>query len=193
MKSKADPRSITAFRMIVAIFLLFLCSLASLYLYIRFYQVGGVWMPGLMYTSFTVLVIWFFGIPLSARSTTLYYLLMIGLYIAVWFLTFASLYIAFITGIITAGLGALFSFYLTNRYLVKIKYENIIIFSWGGLAFLITDIIGWSFQYTPVQLYFSTYSGLEIFFTEVIVCWQLIVGIVWLRTLSRTTHQIKRR
>jgi hypothetical protein len=102
-------------------------------------------------------------------------------------------FFAFLTGILTAGLGATLSFHLTNRYMLKIKYDSVNIFLWGALTFLLTDIFNWALKITPVQAIFANKPHLELACTEIIVCWQLIVGLVWLRTVSRTTHSTNRR
>lgn len=175
--SETNKPGVILFKSVLAFLLFLLSGIASTYLYCRFYHQGGGIIPGLLYTSATVLVFTLFNIKINTGRIAVYYVLMVLTYVLIWFLTLFSSWFAAIVGIGTAGAGAVLTFMLVNKYILTIKYERVIIFSLGGLAFLITDILNMAFQKSPVEMIFKFSNSIETVFTEVFVCWQLIVGI----------------
>ena len=105
---------------------------------------------------------------------------MIITYLIIWLLTLYSSYIAFLCGIITAGTGAVATLMLTDKFITNIKYNKLHVFMVGGFAFLLTDILYFTFRTifdkTPFEYIFKVESSPEILFIEVFVFWHTLVG-----------------
>ena len=118
-----------------------------------------------------------------------YYLLMNFTYLTLWFLTFICSYLGLLTGIISGGLGALITFYLTNKFIVPIKYNKSTLFILGGLAFLVTEILQIIFNSTvdkyPFEYFFKIESSVMTIFGEVFIFWQTIIGTKLFLTLQK--------
>jgi len=174
---------------LLIIFLFALSGLLSTYLYFVFSDSGGYLLPGLLYTSITVLVFVLLRIPFKARNITIYYSLMFFTYLFIWLITLISSWFGFIIGIITAGTGSMISFYITNKFIIEISYNRNRVFAWGSLAFLLTDILYWSGESSFV----SDLLGLEpepmMLFGEVFFFWHLIVGLNLLHILRKNQNK----
>jgi len=105
-----------------------------------------------------------------------------------WFLTMFSSWFAFLGGIITAGVGAILTFALTNKYIIKFNFDRTRVFSYGGFAFLITDILAWIFEKTPIEYIFKIEGSLDTLFGDVFIFWHLIVGVVLTMSLKKTVE-----
>lgn len=153
---------------------------ASSYLYYRFNDSGGAFMPGLLYTSSTILIFLSAGKSFSIKNLAIYYALMNLTYLVLLFLTFFSSYFGFFVGIVTGGIGAMITFYLTGRFISNIKWGKPNLFILGGLAFLITDILYFTFSSTfdktPIEYLFRINNPPATLFVEVFIFWHSIVG-----------------
>jgi hypothetical protein len=128
---------------------LFLFSgILSTYLYYRLQDKGAVYFPGLLYTSSTIVIFLLTKKSLRLKNVLTYYFLMILTYLVIWLLTMLSSWFVAFCGIVTAGIGALTTFMLTDKFIVNIKYNKLHVFIIGGLAFLITDILYFVFSNT---------------------------------------------
>ena len=145
--------------------------------------------PGLIYTSATVIMF-----SISKKITSLlklvyYYFLMIATYFVIWILTIYSSYFAFLIGIFTAGIGSLTTFYLADKFITKIPFNKRNVFIIGGLSFLVTDILlfSWNpiFEKPPVEYIFKLPDSIDTIYGEVIFFWQLFVGVKLVLTLRK--------
>jgi hypothetical protein len=168
------------FRLFISVGL-FLCSgLASTYLYFQFNKTGGGFFPGLLYTSFTILIFVFSKRVSSTKNLLIYYVLMNLTYLAALLLTFLSSYVGALVGIITGGVGAVATFILTSKYIVNIKFKKLTVFMLGGLAFLLTDLLYFIFssihEKTPLESIFQVDVSPSTLFAEVFIFWHPLVG-----------------
>jgi hypothetical protein len=164
----------------IAAFLLFsLSGLLSVFLYFSFSGADGFIFPGLLYTSSTVLLFAALKIPFTAKKITWYYFLMIATYLGIWLITLISSWFGVIMGIVTAGTGSMITFYLTDRFIKRIAYDRNIVFAWGSLAFLLTDILYWSSPAdgSPYCDWVEIESEPAALFGEVFFPWHVIVGL----------------
>jgi len=156
--------------------LLFLISgFISSFLYYTQLDCGGVFYPGILFTITTLLVFRILRIPLQRKRAVIYFILMNVVYLGMWFLTIFTVWVSFITGILTAGGGSLLIFKVINSYITKCSYSETVAFSLGGLAFLIVDILYWSFETAPMQ-YLVNVNDFEGTFGDVFIFWHSIVG-----------------
>lgn len=137
-------------------------------------------MPGLLYTSSTILIFLLAGKSFSFKNLVIYYALMNLTYLVLLFLTFFSSYFGFLVGIVTGGIGAMITFYLTDRFICNIRWGKPGLFILGGLAFLITDLLYFTFSSTfdktPVEYLFRADNTPGTLFVEVFIFWHSIVG-----------------
>jgi len=169
---------------------LFICSgLVSSYLYYQFQEKGGVFFPGLLYTSTTIIIFVLTKKTFTAKAILTYYLLMNLTYLAIWLLTMLSSWFAFLGGIVTAGAGAIMTFILVDKFIAKIKFNKVNLFIIGGLSFLIIDILYFtfsnSFEKTPIEYIFKVENSPNTLFLEVFVFWHTLVGTKLFLTLNK--------
>jgi hypothetical protein len=120
---------------ITGIVLYLLTGCASAYLFHQPEGNGAVayLMPGLLFTSATVIVIVLTRTAFRP-SILLWYVAMYATYFCVLILTLFSVWFAVVVGIATCGLGALATFWLTDRYIRKMSYDKGWAFTSGALA-----------------------------------------------------------
>jgi hypothetical protein len=186
----ALPRRPAFFIKFLISVVLFLSSgFLSSYLYYRFQNRGGVYFPGLLYTSSTILVFLLTKKIFTIKNLLIYYILMNLTYLVIWFLTMLSSWYASLGGIFIAGTGAVITFALVNKFVTAIKFSKANVFFAGGLAFLITDILYFSFsgrfEKTPAEYIFKIDSSPGVLFFEVFVFWHTLVGAKLFLTLHR--------
>ena len=173
----------------LAVGLCLLSGLASTYLLYVFQDKGGFVFPGLLYTSSTVFIFLLASKTFRFDKLMSYYLLMNFTCLTLWFLTFICSYLGLLTGIISGGIGALITFYLTNKFIVPIKYNKSTLFILGGLAFFITEILQIIFNSTvdkyPFEYFFKIESSVMTIFGEVFIFWQIIIGTKLFLTLQK--------
>jgi hypothetical protein len=173
---------------ITCIVLYLLTGLASAYLYHQ--SPGGPsvesLMPGLLFTSATVIVFILTGTVFRIRNLLLFYAAMYAAYVFVFYLTFFSTWFGFIIGISTGGLGAFLTFWLTDRFIKPISFSLMGVLITGGLAFIINDL----FLIAPVADFIRPLyvidNGVNTMFAGTFLLWQAIVGIKLLRALRRS-------
>jgi hypothetical protein len=167
-------------KLCLSIILFLFSGILSAYLYFRFQKTGGGLIPGLIYTSATVFIfVLTRKVPILKKLLT-YYFLMVLTYVVIWLVSFLTSWFIVVGGILTAGAGAVITFMLVNRFIIPIKYNKIVLFIVGGLAFVITDILyyifGNTFDKTPVEYLFKIDQPPAMLFLEVFVFWQTMVG-----------------
>ena len=83
-------------------------------------------------------------------------------------------------GIVTAGAGAVMTFILADRFVVHIKFNKVNVFVIGGLAFLVTDVVYFTFtrDKIPIEYIFKATNTLnpKTLFVEVFIFWHTLVG-----------------
>jgi len=167
-----------------------LSGILSTFLYYRYYDNGGVYFPGLVYTSSTILIFLLTKKTFGIKKLLIYYLLMNLTYLVIWFLTFLSSWFFWLVGIGTAGVGALVSFILVQKFITPIQFRKGNIFVIGGLAFLLTDILNWVFMgivdQHPIEYLFKLEFSLETLFMEVFLFWHTVVGLKLFLTLEKS-------
>jgi hypothetical protein len=136
--------------------------------------------PGVLYTTVSLFLFYITKKKVQTKKKLTYCILMILLYITVFLVTVLSSYFVFVIGILTAGLGSLLSFELTNRYITPLKYKKSIAFTLGGLSFLLAEILHFTinniFKVTPLEYFFQVENSPITLLLEVFVFWQTIVG-----------------
>lgn len=173
-------------KLFISITLFLLSGGLSTYLYYSLQRAGGVFFPGLLYTSTTILIFLLTNRKFQTRNLFIYYFLMILTYLVVWFLTMASSWFVAFCGPVTAGLGATATYVLTDKFITKIKYNKVHVFIFGGLAFLITDILYLIFDKRPIEYIFKLELEPSTLFLEVFVFWNVLVGAKLFFILSKT-------
>ena len=178
-------------RLFISMVMFLYSGVLSSYLYYQFQKTGGAFFPGLLYTSSTLILFVITNQVTKPRKLLIYYLLMNLTYLALLFLTFLSGYFSGLVGIITAGTGAILTFMLTDKYIVRIKYNKLILFLLGGMGFLITDLLYYiftaRFEQTPLERIFHANVSPGSLFSEVFVFWQTIVGIKLFLTVPKVS------
>ena len=110
-------------------------------------------------------------------------------YLVVWLLTMLSSWFVAICGPVTAGFGAIATFILTDKFIAKIKYNRVHVFLIGGLAFLLTDILYFTFSNTydktPIEYIFKVQIEPATLFLELFTFWHVLVGTKLFLTLSK--------
>jgi hypothetical protein len=177
------------FELTISIILFLVSGGLSTYLYYSLQGKGGVYFPGLLYTSTTILIFLLTKKKIQTKNLLKYYFLMILTYLVVWLLTMASSWFVAICGPVTAGFGAIATFILTDKFITKIKCNKIHIFLIGGLAFLITDILYFTFSNTynktPIEYIFKVEIEPATLFLELFTFWHALVGTKLFLTLSK--------
>ena len=119
--------------------------------------------------------------------------LMVLTYYVIWVLTIYSSYVAFIVGIFTAGIGSLITFILADKFITRISFNKRNAFIIGGLSFLVTDILlfSWNSVYDnpPILYIFKLPYSRDIIYGEAIFFWQFLVGIKLVLLLRKSTQQ----
>lgn len=180
---------INIFKLFIAIILFLVSGGLSTYLYYTLQGKGGVYFPGLLYTSTTIIIFILTKKDFETKKILQYYFSMLLIYLAIWFLTMLSSWFAIICGPVTAGFGAFATFTLTDIFIVKIKYNKIYVFILGALAFLLTDLIYFIFSTTydktPVEYIFNAEIDSAVLFLEFFTFWHVLVGTKLFLTLSK--------
>lgn len=171
---------------ITGIVLYLLTGFLSAYLFHRPDDSGTVayLMPGLLFTSATVIV---FVLARTAFSTNilLWYVAMYATYFCVLLITLLSVWFAVIVGIATCGLGALATFWLTDRYIRKMSYNKGRAFISGALAFILNDLLTLTPAFDFLMSFFKIDHNINTVFAGTFLFWQSIVGIKLLLALKR--------
>lgn len=177
------------FKLSISLILFLVSGGLSTYLYYSLQGKGGVYFPGLLYTSSTILIFLLTKKEFQTKNLLKYYFLMILTYLVVWFLTMVSSWFVAIGGPVTAGFGAIATFILTDKFIAKIKYNKVHVFLIGGLAFLITDILYFTFSNTydktPIEYIFKVEIQPATLFLELFAFWHVLVGTKLFLTLSK--------
>jgi len=177
------------FKLFISITLFLVSGGFSTYLYYSLQGKGGVYFPGLLYTSMTVIIFLLTKKEFQTKNLLKYYFLMIITYLVVWLLTMLSSWFAAICGPVTAGFGAIATFILTDKFIAKIKYNKVHVFIIGGLAFLITDILYFTFSNVydkiPIEYIFKVEIEPATLFLELFSFWHVLVGTKLFLTLSK--------
>ena len=108
-----------------------------------------------MQTEFKILNLFFFS------------LCMLLLYCMLYWLTFLTFWFGFIVGIILAGVGAVFTCMLTNRFLKKINFDRTSMFLWGALAFILSDLLVFDPIADALKPYYTVQGGVSTVFAAV--------------------------
>ncbi len=180
----------TLFQTIIGITIFIAAAILSTYFYFTPRQNMFISIfPGLIYTSATVIVFLLMKKITSVLNLFYYYCLMIVTYYVIWILTIYSSYGAFLIGILTAGVGSLVTFLLADKFITRIPFNKRNVFIIGGLSFLITDILlfSWNsiFDKAPIEYIFKLAHSDDTIYGEVIFFWQLFVGTKLVLTLKR--------
>ena len=191
--SSSLQRGTNYFAKLILVIGLFLFSgFTSSYLYVRFIDKGGVFFPGILYTSSTILIFLFPKVAVKSKSLLIYFLLMNMTYLVVWSLTMISSWFAFFGGILTAGIGAIVTFILVDRFIVTIKFSKVNTFVIGGAAFLIIDILyailSDNYGKTPIEYILKLNNAPKTLFAEVFVFWHPLVGARLFATLFKNLN-----
>jgi hypothetical protein len=176
-------------RLLISILLLTFSGIFSTYIYYHLEGKGGVYFPGLLYTSTTILIFLLTKKNLTLKKLSIYYSLMMVTYLLVWLLTMLSSWFAFLAGILTAGIGAIASFALVDRFIINLNYKKVEVFAIGSLAFLLTDILYWTFNViadkTPSEYLFKAVISPNLLFLEVFIFWHILVATRLFLTLEK--------
>jgi hypothetical protein len=176
-------------KLFISVGLFIFSGLASSYLYYQFPESGGSFFPGLLYTSSTILIFLLTKKTTKTKELLIYYILMNLTYLVIWLLTMLSSWLVLLGGILTAGTGAIITFILVDKFVVNIKFSKANLFMIGGLAFLITDILYFTFgniyDKTPLEYIFRVATSPNTLFVEVFIFWHTLVGTKLFLTLQK--------
>ena len=180
---------------VIAFGLCLVSGFASTYLLYLFQNKGGFIFPGLLFTSSTVLIFLLASKTFRFDKLIIYYLLMNLTCLTLWFLTFICSYLGLLTGIISGGLGALITFFLTTKFITQINYNKSKLFILGGLSFFVAEILQILFNSTvdkpPFEYFFNIESSIMTMFAEVFIFWQTIIGTKLFLTLQKRQSDVR--
>ncbi|HEX7902325.1 MAG TPA: hypothetical protein VF487_00500 [Chitinophagaceae bacterium] len=176
-------------KLFISITLFLVSGGLSTYLYYNLQGKGGVYFPGIFYTSTTIIIFLLTKRDFQIKNLLKYYFLMLLTYLVVWLLTMLSSWFVVFCGPVTAGVGAIATFILTDKFITKIKYNKIYVFIVGGLAFLLTDILYFTFNNIydkpPIEYIFKVEIEPAMLFLELFAFWHVLVGTKLFLTLSK--------
>jgi len=179
-------------RFFIAILLFVITGALSTYFYWSLQETGGVFFPGLLYTTTTILIFLLTGKKFPIGNFLKYYFSMVLTYLVVWFVTMASSWVVMFCGPVTAGLGAVATFVLTDMFITKINYKNSHIFIIGALAFVMTEILYFIFSGTydmaPIEYIFKVDIEPVMLFQELFLFWQVMVGMKLFLTVAKASR-----
>jgi hypothetical protein len=132
-------------KLCISIILFLFSGILSAYLYFNFQETGGGLMPGILYASATLLIFVLTKRTPALKKLLTYYFLMVLTYVVIWLVSFLTSWFIVVGGILTAGVGAIITFMLVDRFIVPIKYNKIVLFIVGGISFVLTDILYYIF------------------------------------------------
>ena len=158
------------------LFIFLFSGIVSFYFYCNNPNERGIILPGLIYTSSTILVFILSGLDLKKSNILLYYLLMMVTYLAIFFLTWMSTFFAAFVGIITAGLGACISLWLVKKFVSDLSFDGITAAIFGALGFVCTDICGLVSERQSAYYFFKVEDEVDVVFAEIFFFWQFFVG-----------------
>jgi hypothetical protein len=147
----------------------------------------NVLLPGAIFTSASVFIFVLHRIECKPEQWLFFYLAMCSTYMLVYCITYLTVWVSFLTGIFTGGIGALATFMLTVTFITKISFSKKNIFVCGGLAFLIHVI----FLINPLNKWLAQVFDLAGLtgnhHAHVIWLWQVIVGTALVFALQNRT------
>ena len=159
--------------------LIFLLSgLLSAYTYCQYYDYWGIFMPGIIYTSATILVFVIYRIPLRFKDGLVYFVLMNLIYLGIWFFTMISSFFAVVGGVLLAGMGAALTFMLTDYAIRKFIFNGTAVFIAGAISFGLVDLIFLAGNWSLTDYLFNREWLTGIYFADIFIFWQLIAGIM---------------
>lgn len=177
------------FKLIISIILFLVSGVLSTYLYYTLHGIGGAIFPGLLYTSTTILIFILTKKDFQLKNLLKYFTLMLLTYLVVLFLTLLSSWFVVFCGPVTAGFGAIATFILSDKFITRIRYNRIVVFLVGGLAFVSTLILYSIFSNTygkmPIEYIFKVEIEPAMLFLEVFTFWHVLVGTLLFLTLSK--------
>ena len=180
-------------KLFVSIILFLVSGGLSTYLYYTLQGKGGVYFPGLLYTSTTIIIFILAKKDFQPKNLLKYYFLMVLTYLVVWLLTMLSSWFVVFCGPVTAGFGAIATFMLTDKFITKIKYNKVHVFIIGGLAFLLTDILYFTFNNAydkpPIEYIFRVELEPATLFLELFAFWHVLIGTKLFLTLSKPDEE----
>ena len=180
-------------KLVISIVLFLVSGGLSTYLYYNLQGKGGVYFPGLLYTSTTIIIFLLTKKEFQTKNLLKYYFLMLLTYLAVWLLTMLSSWFVVFCGPVTSGFGAIATFILTDKFITRIKYNKVHVFIIGGLAFLFTDILYVTFNNIydkpPIEYIFNVEIEPATLFLELFAFWHVLVGTKLFLTLSKAEHE----
>jgi hypothetical protein len=146
---------------------------------------NGLWAGGL----FTLSVI--IAVAVARQTPKLSAILIFagacyGTYIILYFLTFITVWFGFVTGIVTGGIGSVAVFYLTHRFMTPLQYKTKEIFTYGGLAFLMNDLLLIGPISDFIKPVYENLGWVATVFAPVYLFWQTLVGYKLTKTLYET-------
>jgi hypothetical protein len=192
MKMLTNIRTVPVSKLLPAVALFLISGIGSSILYYKFQASFGGFVPGIFYTCSTIAIFSSVKETFQIKKLLIYFGLMNLTYLAALLLTFFSFYFGFLAGIVTGGLGAIVSFMLANKYVVGIQFNKKSIFIWGGVPFIITDILYWVsnslYDTTPCDYLFKIDISPGVLFFEVFIFWHVLVGTKLFLTVWRSAR-----
>jgi hypothetical protein len=174
---------------LIIVFLLFATTgFISGWIYFHYHEDGGIFFPGLLYTSGTGVVLLLAQTKFSFKGFLQYYFLMELCYVVIYYLTLLSSWFAPFCGIATAGAGALLSFIIMDKYVTPISYDKWKTFWVGGIAFVLTDTVHFTAGRGLLSYYFNEEASIWTLYTDIFIFWQVMVGIYLLITLHKNSQ-----
>jgi hypothetical protein len=169
------PR-LTRIKLAIAVILFIYSGVGSAFIYTRFFESFGMYLPGLVFSFATVAVFCTFQISIDLKQLLKYCVFINLTYIGALFATLFTVWFAFITGFITAAIGALLTFVIINKYIIELRFKKTTAILVGAGSFLITLVIGMVFDKTVVEFFFGFSDSMATAFADIFIFWQISVG-----------------
>ena len=144
-------------------------------------------LPGIVYTSASIIAMSVAGKSYDLKSLFVYFLLMAGLYVLVYMLTFLMGSSSMVFGLVTSGGGAFAVFWLTDKVVSRFKYRVLATFIAGGSAWALTVLILVIFGGSIAEYLFTIQERTGTTVADIFLIWQPIVGGLFTRSLLGAT------
>jgi len=141
--------------------------------------------PGLLFIVAALILFSLLHVVFDKFRLTIYCVTMYLTYLIVFFLTFYSSTLGTITGIFTTGIGSYLTFRLTDKFVIKIRYNATLAFILGGLSFVLNNLLLFDPITEWIKPIYTVRGWIHTAFAGPFLFWQVMVGIGLVATVSK--------
>ena len=163
-----------------------LSGLASSYLYYTLRDEYGIWLPGAIFISATVLYFLLIRSRANILQLLVYCVLMIAPYLALFFVTYLSASFSVVVGFVTGGLGAMATFALIKNCIIPFQFRPFVTFGIGALAWGTTTLVELGIERNLSSCLFDfARDDFQAPYGDIFIVWQILVGVLLVFKLPR--------